>query len=293
MARRRDALAARRAACGYSRESLGLRVGIDFTTIGRWERGTLTPAPYRRRKLAAALEVSLQELDVLLHPAERPSYAECDFSTRREVMVDMVRLTGTTMATRAFGKVTEYASSTSSNLARPNGLVVRIHEDYQAARYSEVARALPWAVSTVDTLLEECSGDRQREAYRLRYGLAIAEAKLANKIGDSAAATQAAGVARSTAESADARFGNAAAAHQEACAMLNAGRNREAEDLVVLSFDDMNEPDVAFTETLLGIQETQVPGQTRLVQQALDDISANALDPDDTLALIQSIHRRR
>ncbi|OKJ76696.1 DNA-binding protein [Streptomyces sp. CB02460] len=44
-------------------------VGVDRTTVGRWERGAIQPQPPQRRRLALALEVSLPELDALLSPS--------------------------------------------------------------------------------------------------------------------------------------------------------------------------------------------------------------------------------
>ncbi|MFE5556075.1 helix-turn-helix transcriptional regulator [Streptomyces sp. NPDC056544] len=59
-------LAERRKALGYSQEKLAGLLGVDRTTVGRWESGRIEPQPPQRRGLASALEVSLQELDVLL-----------------------------------------------------------------------------------------------------------------------------------------------------------------------------------------------------------------------------------
>lgn len=62
-------LAKRRRALGYSQEKLAQLLGVDRTTVGRWESGRIDPQPPQRRGLASALEISFQELDALLAPA--------------------------------------------------------------------------------------------------------------------------------------------------------------------------------------------------------------------------------
>ncbi|WP_348650897.1 helix-turn-helix transcriptional regulator [Streptomyces sp. HNA39] len=59
-------LAERRRALGYSQEKLAQLLGVDRTTVGRWENGRVHPQPPQRRGLADALEVSLEELNALL-----------------------------------------------------------------------------------------------------------------------------------------------------------------------------------------------------------------------------------
>ncbi|MFJ3930891.1 helix-turn-helix domain-containing protein [Streptomyces sp. NPDC090029] len=59
-------LAERRKALGYSQEKLAELLGVDRTTVGRWESGRIKPQPPQRRGLAIALEVTLTELDALL-----------------------------------------------------------------------------------------------------------------------------------------------------------------------------------------------------------------------------------
>jgi transcriptional regulator with XRE-family HTH domain len=62
----RDRLAARRKAIGLSQEQLAHRLGVERTTVGRWEQGTSTPQPWQRRSLADELGVGLDELADLL-----------------------------------------------------------------------------------------------------------------------------------------------------------------------------------------------------------------------------------
>ncbi|MFI1885011.1 helix-turn-helix transcriptional regulator [Streptomyces jumonjinensis] len=93
-------LAERRKALGYSQEKLAELLGVDRTTIGRWESGRSEPQPPQRRGLAVALEVGLQELDALLprpkaagreeatgyESGYRPSAGDNDEMIRREFL---------------------------------------------------------------------------------------------------------------------------------------------------------------------------------------------------------------
>lgn len=66
MVSRRHRLARRRASLGYTQEQLAERLGVDRTTVVRWERGDTSPQPGQRPGLAEALAVSLADLDDLL-----------------------------------------------------------------------------------------------------------------------------------------------------------------------------------------------------------------------------------
>lgn len=63
---RRRALAQRRRVRGYSQEMFADAVGVDRTTVARWEVGDTEPQPWHRPQLARALGVSLDELNALL-----------------------------------------------------------------------------------------------------------------------------------------------------------------------------------------------------------------------------------
>jgi tetratricopeptide (TPR) repeat protein/transcriptional regulator with XRE-family HTH domain len=66
-ARRR--LAERRKALGLTQEALAELMGVERTTVVRWERGETGPLPWMRPKLARALRVSADRLEELLGPA--------------------------------------------------------------------------------------------------------------------------------------------------------------------------------------------------------------------------------
>jgi tetratricopeptide (TPR) repeat protein/transcriptional regulator with XRE-family HTH domain len=65
-AARRDRLARRRKALGLTQEDLADRLGIDRSTVVRWERGESEPLPWIRPKLANALQVTADRLEELL-----------------------------------------------------------------------------------------------------------------------------------------------------------------------------------------------------------------------------------
>ncbi|MEU5200897.1 helix-turn-helix transcriptional regulator [Streptomyces scabiei] len=72
MARRRQRLAERRQAVGLTQEVLAERLGVDRSTIVRWEAGTASPQPWMRPRLATELKVTVDELDDLLTQESEP-----------------------------------------------------------------------------------------------------------------------------------------------------------------------------------------------------------------------------
>ena len=66
MATRRTGLAQRRRAVGLSQDALADRLGVDRTTVSRWERGATEPQLALRSRLANLLDITLDELNGLL-----------------------------------------------------------------------------------------------------------------------------------------------------------------------------------------------------------------------------------
>ncbi|MFF0111935.1 helix-turn-helix transcriptional regulator [Streptomyces prasinus] len=88
-------LAERRKALGYSQERFAFEVGVDRTTVGRWERGTTTPEAVHRPRMAALLQLDLVELTELLARL-RPDVQESAASSSgdrhgSEAFDDMIR----------------------------------------------------------------------------------------------------------------------------------------------------------------------------------------------------------
>ncbi|WEB42685.1 helix-turn-helix domain-containing protein [Streptomyces yunnanensis] len=65
---RRRRFAERRKACGFNQEEFAEAVGVDRSTVQRWEKGEYGPQPWQRPKIAMALDVSANELEALLTP---------------------------------------------------------------------------------------------------------------------------------------------------------------------------------------------------------------------------------
>ncbi|GAA1858991.1 helix-turn-helix transcriptional regulator [Myceligenerans crystallogenes] len=73
MSNRRAKLAERRKVLGLSQDALAARLGVERTTVYRWEAGTTEPLPWMRLRLAQALKVSPEELDALLGSDAAPT----------------------------------------------------------------------------------------------------------------------------------------------------------------------------------------------------------------------------
>lgn len=66
MAAKRVALAQRRKAAGYTQETLAEFLGIERSTVARWERAETEPQPWLRPKVAVVLGATAAELQALL-----------------------------------------------------------------------------------------------------------------------------------------------------------------------------------------------------------------------------------
>ena len=66
MASRREALARQRKTAGHTQESLAALLEVDRSTVARWESGATTPHPGQRLEIAEALQITRDQLEVLL-----------------------------------------------------------------------------------------------------------------------------------------------------------------------------------------------------------------------------------
>jgi DNA-binding XRE family transcriptional regulator len=63
---KRCSFAQARKAAGYTQEGLAEHLGVDRTTVARWEAGNTEPQPWQRPKIAEAFGLSLCEFNQLL-----------------------------------------------------------------------------------------------------------------------------------------------------------------------------------------------------------------------------------
>ncbi|WP_405583696.1 helix-turn-helix transcriptional regulator [Streptomyces sp. NBC_01190] len=80
MAEKRQRLADRRKACGYTQEGFAEALRADRTTVQRWERGEVDPQPHQRPKIAKLLQLTSKELDEYLTPEKLVPTALSDWT---------------------------------------------------------------------------------------------------------------------------------------------------------------------------------------------------------------------
>ena len=122
MAAKRYHLARRRKVLGYSQEKLAEQLGVDRSTVVRWESGGAEPQPSVRSALAGLLQLSLSELAELLTEPTVVQHdpTETDDMNRRE-MLRLMSMAGTLItASEVHGRLDwerlEYMSSNQSKL---------------------------------------------------------------------------------------------------------------------------------------------------------------------------------
>ncbi|QOV36999.1 helix-turn-helix transcriptional regulator [Streptomyces ferrugineus] len=92
MALKRHGLVRRRRAVGLTQESLAEVLGVERSTVVRWESGKVAPQPWIRPRLAQALQVSAEDLAELLVISsidERPRTERTEYAMRHPSRVDL------------------------------------------------------------------------------------------------------------------------------------------------------------------------------------------------------------
>ncbi|GLZ37902.1 hypothetical protein Acsp05_15260 [Actinokineospora sp. NBRC 105648] len=142
-----------REASGYTQESFAAELGMERTSIGRWERGVQAPYPWQRQRVAFALRVSLDELDELLRRTLRrapsPSRDTATAPSRSGEKTGTFTLEADVIAAavpdlrRSLDSLDLPDDGPTRTLAELRADVARMSEDRLQARYVDLAHRLP------------------------------------------------------------------------------------------------------------------------------------------------------
>ena len=122
MSGRRLRLVQARRAAGLTQEDLAHRLGVDRTTVGRWEAGETVPQPWVRRKLAALLGTTQARLETLIdgEPVDLPPRIDDEIEAlelaRRAAASDVGDVTLTRLETAVDELASSYATAQPAEL---------------------------------------------------------------------------------------------------------------------------------------------------------------------------------
>lgn len=233
MAHKRHRLAERRKSVGLSQESLAEKIGVDRSTVVRWERGETHPHPWHRPRLARVLAVSIEELAGLL--AQGQVAGEAAQIGGGHPQAD--RLTGQ-LRTRLLARgLASGPAATHRDPAAIEAAARTAHDAYQRADYRRAVQLLPALITDAEQLLHDSSGER---LLALAY---LAASKVAAKLGDGVLAWIAADRAGSLALAAGDRAVSAVGSYQVARALLQApGRLDDAGEVLDAAIAEFRRP---------------------------------------------------
>ena len=138
MAVRRHVLAERRKTVGHTQEQLAELVGVERSTVVRWEAGETEPKPWSRPKLAQALAVSVDGLHRLLTVPEDGEEQPGQHVERKVVRVDPMRrrtlvkwgLGTTAVAGLGIGSATKVGAADVTRLQRTDARLNRLTDQH-------------------------------------------------------------------------------------------------------------------------------------------------------------------
>jgi transcriptional regulator with XRE-family HTH domain len=166
-------LAQRREAAGFTQESFAERIGVDRTTVGRWERGVQQPQPWQRPLIGAVLALTLDEVDDALRAtigrrAEAARGARAKSITRRTGLAPEPAIDRSILRLR---KALNSFDAPDDGAVRPLGelatAVRRLTAQRLEARYQELGRELPDLIAEASRAVHQATGQQQARAARL------------------------------------------------------------------------------------------------------------------------------
>ncbi|MFC4560314.1 helix-turn-helix transcriptional regulator [Nocardiopsis mangrovi] len=205
---RRRELAQRRKCLGLTQEGLAGLLGVERSTVVRWERGEREPQPWIRPKLARGLQISLEHLDRLLAGADESSHrmgyiddrdsgialrthpdpTEIDDMKRRELL-RLFSMAGTVMALPSAQIIdVERVSSAADPRSRPDAALLGEYAQLNTHLWRVFAltdvkgQILPLVLDQLGVLSDQLSRVRSQADHRSLCGLAADLFQLAGEL---------------------------------------------------------------------------------------------------------------
>ncbi len=192
-------LAQRRKAVGLSQESLAEVLGVDPSTVRRWERADNDPQPWHRPNLARALRVTLDELVLLLTDLDERPARGYDLATQgacgQDEQVDrrsLLPLAALPVVAGA-GAVVELLTPTGLPMLAPGVGVTTAQAEslakqckalYQACKYQKALQLAPGLITGLGQLATSASGEEDRRVQRVLADTYHVIASIVLKLGD-------------------------------------------------------------------------------------------------------------
>lgn len=218
---KRYRLAERRKAIGLSQEKLAEAMGVDRSTVARWERAAADPQPWHRPKLAAALLISTEELAELLanahyggnHYSPQDDLADLgldrqDDDVDRRTFLPMTALPVlgglpaiVDLLTPFNGQTTKPPTKPAVSLVQAERLTGQVKTLYQACHYRTALELLPNLIAGLAELAATSGPELKPRIAALTADAYHVVASIMLKLGDNTLATLAAQRALETANS--------------------------------------------------------------------------------------------
>jgi transcriptional regulator with XRE-family HTH domain len=265
MAARRYRLAQRRRALGLSQEQFAERLGIERSTVVRWEAGQTEPQPWLRPRIAGVLRVSIDQLDELLAQAGGPEMSSDGRSTYAQDQPELLRgaaaVAGSQLmpahvgrgelrtAVPAIRRALLHYDRIACGVADGDGLrglgslaqlrhaVNEACRLRQAARYSALGAVLPALLVEAQLAAHRTADERQQTAFGLLAEANHVAGGFLKKAGAQDLAWVAVDRASHAAEAAELPLLKAASAYRLANLLLDIGHLRDARDIAAAAID--------------------------------------------------------
>jgi transcriptional regulator with XRE-family HTH domain/tetratricopeptide (TPR) repeat protein len=172
---------------GFTQEQLAAALGVDRTTVQRWESGERETQPWLRPRLAVALQVNRDELDRLMSPVPEPEspgrriLAESGDDMRRRELLRLFSMVATTLTMPA-SLVPTRAATRCGTVGIADHVQLNTHLGRVYALSSSKAEVLPLVRRQLDVLIDRLTEPHGPGSHRQLCALAGDLFQLAGEI---------------------------------------------------------------------------------------------------------------